>query len=43
MKSMPTQILDRIRQAGRSKISTPKDFLDLGTREAVDQQRLRFF
>lgn len=37
MKSLQAQILDRIRRAGRGKVFTPKDFLDIGTREAVDQ------
>lgn len=37
MMNIQTQILDRIRQGGRGKVFTPKDFLDLGGREAVDQ------
>lgn len=31
------QILDRIRQAGPGKVFTPKDFLDLASRDATDQ------
>ena len=34
-------VLSRIRAAGRGKISTPKDFLDLGGRAAVDQSLSR--
>jgi hypothetical protein len=30
-------ILDRIRASGRGKVFASKDFLDLGSREAVDQ------
>lgn len=37
MKSLQTQILDRVRRSGRGKVFIPKDFLDIGTREAVDQ------
>jgi Family of unknown function (DUF6088) len=31
------KIADRIRRHGRGKVFTPKDFLDIGSREAVDQ------
>ena len=37
MTNIQTQIHDRIRQGGRGKVFTPKDFLDLGNREAVDK------
>ena len=37
MINIQTQILDRISQGGRGKVFTPKDFLDLGSREAVDK------
>jgi hypothetical protein len=37
MNPISMQILDQIRRAGRGKVFTPKDFLDLGTRDAVDQ------
>jgi len=34
-------ILDRIRQQGRGKVFIPKDFLDLGSRDATDQSLSR--
>jgi len=37
MLAVQDQILDRIRTAGRGKVFTSKDFLDLGSREAIDQ------
>jgi hypothetical protein len=37
MASLQTTILDLIRKRGRGKVFASKDFLDLGTREAVDQ------
>lgn len=33
----PDKIMERLRRQGRGKVFTPKDFLDLGSREAVDQ------
>lgn len=42
---MPTTvqdtILDRIRRQGRGKVFIPKDFLDLGSRDAADQSLSR--
>lgn len=35
------QILDRIRSQGRGKVFTPKDFLDLASRDAADQSLSR--
>jgi hypothetical protein len=37
MSSVQDAIRDRIRATGRGKAFTPKDFRDLGSREAVDQ------
>lgn len=37
MLAIQSQILDRIRSTGRGKVFTSKDFLDLGSREAIDQ------
>lgn len=37
MKPMVDQILSRVRRRGRGAVFTPKDFLDLGSRAAVDQ------
>lgn len=37
MSNLPSRILEFIRKRGRGKVFTSKDFLDLGTREAVDQ------
>ncbi len=34
---IPDKIMERLRRQGRGKVFTPKDFLDLGSREAVDQ------
>jgi len=35
--STQDKIVDRIRRQGPGKVFTPKDFLDIGSREAVDQ------
>src|SRR5713226_9287020 len=35
--SIPDTIVDRLRRQGRGKVFTPKDFLDIGSRDAVDQ------
>jgi len=35
--SIQDKIGDRLRRQGRGKVFTPKDFLDIGSREAVDQ------
>jgi hypothetical protein len=37
MMTVQTQIFDRIHAAGQGKVFTSKDFLDLGSRDAVDQ------
>ncbi|HEY7427108.1 MAG TPA: DUF6088 family protein [Gemmataceae bacterium] len=37
MFAIQDQIFDRIRNAGRGKVFTSKDFLDLGSRDAIDQ------
>jgi hypothetical protein len=37
MSNVQTQILSRLRHKGRGKVFTSKDFLDLGTRDAIDQ------
>jgi hypothetical protein len=37
MKSVQAQILGRIRSKGRGAVHVPTDFLDLGSRTAVDQ------
>lgn len=37
MLAVQEQILDRIRSTDRGKVFTSKDFLDLGSREAIDQ------
>lgn len=37
MRDVQQQILSRLENAGGSKVFTSKDFLDIGTREAVDQ------
>lgn len=37
MLTIQDQILDRIRSTGRGKVFISKDFLDLGSREAIDQ------
>ena len=41
MSSIQDDILDRIRGQGRGKVFTPKDFLDLGSRDAADQSLSR--
>ena len=35
--SIQDEILDRIRKRGRGQVFVPKDFLDLGSRDAADQ------
>jgi hypothetical protein len=35
--SIQGTIVDRLRRQGRGKVFTPKDFLDMGSRDAVDQ------
>jgi len=35
--SIQDTIVDRLRRQGRGKVCTPKDFLDVGSRDAVDQ------
>ena len=35
--SMQDKIVERLRRQGQGKVFTPKDFLDLGSRESVDQ------
>ena len=35
--SIQDKIVDRLRRQGRGKVFTPKDFLDIGSRDAVDQ------
>ena len=41
MNTIQDDILDRIRGQGRGKVFTPKDFLDLGSRDAADQSLSR--
>jgi hypothetical protein len=41
MNAIQDQILDRIRIQGRGKVFIPKDFLDLGSRDAADQSLSR--
>jgi len=41
MNSIQDHILDRIRGQGRGRVFTPKDFLDLGSRDAADQSLSR--
>jgi hypothetical protein len=41
MSSIQDDILDRIRGQGRGKVFTPKDFLDLGSRDAADKSLSR--
>jgi Family of unknown function (DUF6088) len=41
MSTIQDDILDRIRGQGRGKVFTPKDFLDLGSRDAADQSLSR--
>ncbi|HEY4328750.1 MAG TPA: DUF6088 family protein [Phycisphaerae bacterium] len=37
MDSIQHSVLERIERGGRGTVVTPKDFLDVGTRDAVDQ------
>jgi hypothetical protein len=37
MDTMKANVLDRIRSSGRGAVFTPKDFLDIGSRDAADQ------
>ena len=37
MDTMRENVLDRIRSSGRGAVFTPKDFLDIGSRDAADQ------
>jgi hypothetical protein len=41
MSTIQDDILDRIRGQDRGKVFTPKDFLDLGSRDAADQSLSR--
>ncbi len=41
MKRIQDDILERIRDKGRGKVFTPKDFLDLGSRDAADKSLSR--
>jgi Family of unknown function (DUF6088) len=41
MSTVQDDILERIRGQGRGKVFTPKDFLDLGSRDAADQSLSR--
>ena len=41
MNTIQDDILDRIRGQGRGKVFIPKDFLDLGSRDAADQSLSR--
>ena len=41
MSTIQDDILDRIRRPGRGKVFIPKDFLDLGSRDAADQSLSR--
>ena len=41
MNTIQDDILDRIRRIDRGKVFTPKDFLDLGSRDAADQSLSR--
>src|ERR1700680_3207824 len=41
MSTVHHEILDRIRMRGRGKVFTPKDFLDLGSRDAADKSLSR--
>ncbi|HTX22584.1 MAG TPA: DUF6088 family protein [Candidatus Aquilonibacter sp.] len=36
-KSIDSQILQRVKAVGRGRVFTPRDFLDLGSRDAVDK------
>lgn len=37
MDTIRENVLDRIRSSGRGAVFTPKDFLDIGSRDAADQ------
>lgn len=41
MNTIQDAVLDRIRSQGRGKVFIPKDFLDLGSRDAADQSLSR--
>ncbi len=41
MSTIQNEIIDRIRGQGRGKVFTPKDFLDLGSRDAADKSLSR--
>lgn len=41
MDALHTQVLDRIRQADPGRVFTPKDFLDLASRDVTDQSLSR--
>jgi len=41
MSTIQDAVLDRIRSQGRGKVFIPKDFLDLGSRDAADQSLSR--
>ncbi len=41
MNTIQDDILNRIREQGRGKVFTPKDFLDLGSRDSADQSLSR--
>jgi hypothetical protein len=41
MNTIQDAVLDRIRKQGRGKVFIPKDFLDLGSRDAADQSLSR--
>jgi hypothetical protein len=41
MSTIQNAVLDRIRSQGRGKVFIPKDFLDLGSRDAADQSLSR--
>jgi hypothetical protein len=41
MSTIQDDILDRIREHDRGKVFTPKDFLDLGSRDSADQSLCR--
>jgi uncharacterized protein DUF6088 len=43
MSTIQDDILDPIRGQDRGKVFTPKDFLDLGSRDAADQSLSRLF
>ena len=37
MSAVQDQILARVREGGRGRVFIPKDFLDIGSRDAADQ------